>query len=72
MEEYIQYKFQFFGQHDRTYNIIGIIGSLVTNNWKIHHEGKLFQSLVTEEPMNRNHIHYPLITILDEFSIIHT
>ena len=59
MEEYIQYKFQFFGQHDRTYNIIGIIGSLVTNDWKIHHEGKLFQSLVTEEPMNRNHISNP-------------
>ena len=25
----------------------------------------------TEEPMNRNHIYYPLITILEEFSIIH-
>ena len=38
--------------------------------FSINPEGRIFQSLVTEEPMNRNHIYYPLITILEEFSII--
>ena len=52
--------------------IIGIIGSEGTYDWKSLPEGWIFQSLVTEEPMNRNHIYCPLITILDEFSIIHS
>ena len=41
-------------------------------DWKSLPEGWIFQSLVTEEPMNRNHIYYPLTTILEVFSIIHS
>ena len=37
--------------------IIGIIGSEGTYDWKIHPEWWIFQSLVTEEPMNRNYIY---------------